>query len=234
MQGGDLTFSGNSTASVVNYGTIRALEGNIYLIGASVANHGVLQAKNGTVGTGGRTGSEAGRFGASAPGGARQRRFAVERRRAEHRHDQRALRRTGGQRRQRLRAGDQQHGRDPGHRLEGDRRPHLSHRARRHDRQSRRPDRQERRRQRRRGEDRRGDGVGRRLPSVGHARHGERLRPHRRQRRDRRQRADSRQHGESHRRHDRRQRRIRRRHRSTSAAITTVSARFPTRRSQLG
>ncbi|MEQ8786436.1 MAG: filamentous hemagglutinin N-terminal domain-containing protein, partial [Pirellulaceae bacterium] len=50
MQGGDLVFSGNSTAGVVNYGTIRALEGNIFLIGSTVANHGTLQAKNGTVG----------------------------------------------------------------------------------------------------------------------------------------------------------------------------------------
>ncbi|MEQ8791055.1 MAG: filamentous hemagglutinin N-terminal domain-containing protein [Pirellulaceae bacterium] len=50
MQGGDLVFSGNSNASVVNYGTVRALEGNIFLIGSSVENHGLLQARNGTVG----------------------------------------------------------------------------------------------------------------------------------------------------------------------------------------
>ena len=50
MQGGDLIFRGNSQASVINRGNINALEGNIFLIGASVENHGILNAANGTVG----------------------------------------------------------------------------------------------------------------------------------------------------------------------------------------
>mgnify|MGYP002624158149 CR=1 FL=1 len=50
MQGGDLTFQGSSRAGVANYGTIRALEGDIYLIGATVENHGTLQAASGRVG----------------------------------------------------------------------------------------------------------------------------------------------------------------------------------------
>ncbi|HSG73470.1 MAG TPA: filamentous hemagglutinin N-terminal domain-containing protein, partial [Planctomycetaceae bacterium] len=52
MQGGDLRFQGDSRNSVINYGTIEALEGDIYLIGASVENHGALNAPNGTVGLG--------------------------------------------------------------------------------------------------------------------------------------------------------------------------------------
>ncbi|MDB4756839.1 filamentous hemagglutinin N-terminal domain-containing protein [Mariniblastus sp.] len=50
MAGGPLAFQGESQGGVYNYGTIRALEGNLYLIGAHVENHGLLEAKNGTVG----------------------------------------------------------------------------------------------------------------------------------------------------------------------------------------
>ena len=47
---GELNFAGTSGASIVNHGQIRALEGDIYLIGASVQNHGGLYAPNGVVG----------------------------------------------------------------------------------------------------------------------------------------------------------------------------------------
>ncbi|HPM84987.1 MAG TPA: filamentous hemagglutinin N-terminal domain-containing protein, partial [Candidatus Anammoximicrobium sp.] len=50
MQGGNLEFSGDSRAGVQNFGTIRALEGDIFLIAANVANYGTLQARNGVVG----------------------------------------------------------------------------------------------------------------------------------------------------------------------------------------
>ena len=50
MQGGVLNFEGSSRAGITNYGTVQALEGNIYMIGAHVENHGTLQALNGTVG----------------------------------------------------------------------------------------------------------------------------------------------------------------------------------------
>jgi filamentous hemagglutinin family protein len=50
MEGGNFEFKGSSIAGVENYGVINAVEGNIYLIGASVQNHGSLNAPNGTVG----------------------------------------------------------------------------------------------------------------------------------------------------------------------------------------
>lgn len=50
MKGGALNFFGNSKASVENYGSITATSGNIFLIGAHVANGGLLSAANGTVG----------------------------------------------------------------------------------------------------------------------------------------------------------------------------------------
>ncbi|MGI9465963.1 MAG: filamentous hemagglutinin N-terminal domain-containing protein, partial [Rubripirellula sp.] len=50
MQGGDLNFEGNSRASIINNGEVQALAGDIYLLSASVENHGVLSAENGTVG----------------------------------------------------------------------------------------------------------------------------------------------------------------------------------------
>ena len=49
MKGGDLNFSGNSTASVINYGKIRATDGDVTLIARRVENHGTLRAKNGRV-----------------------------------------------------------------------------------------------------------------------------------------------------------------------------------------
>ena len=50
MRGGDLVFRGDSRASVINRGNITALEGNLFLIGANVENHGTLTASSGTVG----------------------------------------------------------------------------------------------------------------------------------------------------------------------------------------
>ncbi len=50
MQGGSLSFEGNSNASVINHGSVQALEGNVYMIGAHVENHGTITASNGTVG----------------------------------------------------------------------------------------------------------------------------------------------------------------------------------------
>lgn len=50
MRGGDLTFSGDSTAGIYNYGELKAIEGDIYLIASNVANHGVIQASQGSAG----------------------------------------------------------------------------------------------------------------------------------------------------------------------------------------
>jgi len=50
MRGGTMHFSGDSDASVVNYGRIRAANGDIYMMGRTVENHGLLEARNGTVG----------------------------------------------------------------------------------------------------------------------------------------------------------------------------------------
>ena len=50
LAGGDLNFSGNSEFGVINLGNISAFEGDIFLIGATVENHGTLRAPNGTVG----------------------------------------------------------------------------------------------------------------------------------------------------------------------------------------
>ncbi|HUF61631.1 MAG TPA: filamentous hemagglutinin N-terminal domain-containing protein, partial [Verrucomicrobiales bacterium] len=50
LDGGDFTLSGDSTASVVNRGTIRAVDGDIFLFGHTVENHGGLEAPLGTVG----------------------------------------------------------------------------------------------------------------------------------------------------------------------------------------
>ncbi len=47
---GDLVFSGDSRASVVNLGTITAHDGDLALIARTVENHGTLQAPRGTVG----------------------------------------------------------------------------------------------------------------------------------------------------------------------------------------
>lgn len=50
LAGGDLRFQGNSTAGIVNLGSINAVDGDIFLIAASVLNEGSLRARNGTVG----------------------------------------------------------------------------------------------------------------------------------------------------------------------------------------
>ena len=49
---GDMHLSGTSTAGVENRGTIRAVGGDIFLLGAKVSNSGVLSAGQGTVGLG--------------------------------------------------------------------------------------------------------------------------------------------------------------------------------------
>ena len=50
LSGARLTLSGDSTASVVNQGTIEALGGDVYLIARTVENSGTLRANAGTVG----------------------------------------------------------------------------------------------------------------------------------------------------------------------------------------
>ncbi len=47
-----LQFSGTSTASVQNKGTITAANGDLFLIGQTVDNEGSLNAPNGTAGLG--------------------------------------------------------------------------------------------------------------------------------------------------------------------------------------
>ncbi|PTY06469.1 hypothetical protein DB346_00870 [Verrucomicrobia bacterium LW23] len=47
MKGGDMNFSGNSTAKVINYGKIKATDGDVTLIARQVENHGNITAKNG-------------------------------------------------------------------------------------------------------------------------------------------------------------------------------------------
>lgn len=48
--GGDLSFQGNTDASVINLGEIGASDGDVFLIGASVLNQGRIRAPEGTVG----------------------------------------------------------------------------------------------------------------------------------------------------------------------------------------
>ena len=50
LQGGSLTFSGSSSASVVNLGAITASGGDVFLFANSVQNSGSITAPNGTVG----------------------------------------------------------------------------------------------------------------------------------------------------------------------------------------
>lgn len=50
MNGGDLTFTGNSTARIVNEGAIIAREGDLILIAREVENQGSLEAPQGLVG----------------------------------------------------------------------------------------------------------------------------------------------------------------------------------------
>ncbi|PTY04018.1 hypothetical protein DB346_04270 [Verrucomicrobia bacterium LW23] len=45
MKGGDMNFSGNSRAKVVNYGKIKATDGDVTLIARQVENHGRLSAR---------------------------------------------------------------------------------------------------------------------------------------------------------------------------------------------
>ncbi|PTY04033.1 hypothetical protein DB346_04355 [Verrucomicrobia bacterium LW23] len=55
LNGGNMTFRGNSTASVINEGTIRATEGDVTLIARQVENHGKLRAPKGSVNLAGAT-----------------------------------------------------------------------------------------------------------------------------------------------------------------------------------
>lgn len=48
LRGGDLRFSGNSNASVINLGSIGASEGDVILIARTVENQGEIRATNGT------------------------------------------------------------------------------------------------------------------------------------------------------------------------------------------
>ncbi|MEX0652871.1 MAG: filamentous hemagglutinin N-terminal domain-containing protein [Phycisphaeraceae bacterium] len=50
MAGGDLRFTGDADASVVNHGTINAIGGDVFLIARQVENHGTLRAADGTAG----------------------------------------------------------------------------------------------------------------------------------------------------------------------------------------
>ena len=53
--GGDMTFSGNSKASVINHGKIRATDGDVTLIARQVENKGRISAKKGSVNLAGGT-----------------------------------------------------------------------------------------------------------------------------------------------------------------------------------
>ena len=48
-----LSFSGDSDASIINAGTIKALKGNVFLIAQKVENQGIINADNGRVGIAG-------------------------------------------------------------------------------------------------------------------------------------------------------------------------------------
>ncbi|MBL9159095.1 MAG: filamentous hemagglutinin N-terminal domain-containing protein [Verrucomicrobiales bacterium] len=48
LRGGDLRFSGNSNASVINLGSIGASEGDVILIARTIENHGEIHAPKGT------------------------------------------------------------------------------------------------------------------------------------------------------------------------------------------
>ncbi len=50
MAGKDLNFTGASTASIQNFGTIRAIGGDVFLIAQKIENLGTIQAANGVVG----------------------------------------------------------------------------------------------------------------------------------------------------------------------------------------
>ncbi|MFT5466099.1 MAG: filamentous hemagglutinin family protein [Verrucomicrobiales bacterium] len=50
LEGGELHFQGGSQAAVVNLGQIGAFDGDVFLVGKTVANQGVIQAPKGTVG----------------------------------------------------------------------------------------------------------------------------------------------------------------------------------------
>jgi hypothetical protein len=53
LKGGNLTLAGDSEASVVNLGTINALDGDAFLIAKTVENHGTINAPKGTAGLAG-------------------------------------------------------------------------------------------------------------------------------------------------------------------------------------
>ncbi len=55
VKGGDQVFKGDSTAKIRNEGTIRALDGDVFLIAREVENLGKIEAPKGTVGLAGGT-----------------------------------------------------------------------------------------------------------------------------------------------------------------------------------
>ena len=56
LAGGDMTFRGNSSAGIINMGSIESIDGgDIFLIAQEVENHGTLSAPRGTVGLAGGT-----------------------------------------------------------------------------------------------------------------------------------------------------------------------------------
>ena len=132
LSGGDLHFSGQSPAAVVNLGDISAGLGSIYLIAQQVTNSGSLSAPSGTVGLAAGTQVTLTENGTehvlvtspvTSSWNRRQRRCG-----AQLRNDPGGPGRTEGRRRQPLRPGDQQH---RGRSRDGkpdDRRPPLSQR----------------------------------------------------------------------------------------------------------
>ncbi|HSI83140.1 MAG TPA: choice-of-anchor Q domain-containing protein, partial [Candidatus Methylacidiphilales bacterium] len=55
MNGGDLTFRGSSSASVINFGKLKATDGDVTLIARRVENHGKITARRGSVNMAGGT-----------------------------------------------------------------------------------------------------------------------------------------------------------------------------------
>ena len=50
LAGGDLNFSGDSSAKITNLGKINAAGGDVFLIARQIENHGEIRAEKGTVG----------------------------------------------------------------------------------------------------------------------------------------------------------------------------------------
>ena len=50
LKGGNLVFKGTSDGSIVNFGTVEALDGDAHFIARTIENHGTINAPKGTVG----------------------------------------------------------------------------------------------------------------------------------------------------------------------------------------